>query len=260
MLFDQTLQKLRDLGCKHMADAATQQVGQPGISDLSFEERLGLLVDREWDARETRRLGTRLKAARLKQPACIEGIDFTGARGLDRSLIHTLANGHWITAHQHIVISGPTGSGKTFVACALGNRACRTGHTVIYQRASRLLEDLALARTDGSLRALVRRLAKADVLVIDDWGLTPLEGGQAQDILDILEDRNGSGSTVIVTQIPVAQWHGRIGDPTIADAILDRLVHGAHRIELRGESRRKLQAKAAPPHRSQGDNAVPPIA
>ena len=186
-----------------------------------------------------------MKAARLKDGACIEDVECGATRGLERGLLQNLAGGHWIAAHQSVVISGPTGAGKTFLACALGNRACRMGHSVSYQRVSRLLDDLGLARADGSLRSLVRRLAKAEVLILDDWGLMPLDAGQAQDVLDILEDRAGCGSTVIVTQIPVAQWHARIADPTIADAICDRLVHGSHRIELRGESQRRLRAARA---------------
>lgn len=245
-MLEQTIAKLRALGMKVMAEAILPQATQPGALELSFEERLGLLVDREWDARENRRLATRLKTARLKQATCLEDVSFAAPRGLDRGQVLSLAGGHWIAAHQHVIIAGPTGAGKTFLACALGNRACRLGYTVVYQRVSRLLEELALAKADGSHRSLLRRLAKADCLILDDWGLMPLDAGQAQDVLDVLEDRNGSGSTVVVTQIPVGQWHGRIGDPTIADAILDRLVHGAHRIELRGESMRKTRDPQAP--------------
>lgn len=248
MMLQPTTEKLRALGLRTMAEAVIEQVTDPAAAELSFEERLGLLVDREWDARENRRLSARLKAARLKHgAACVEDVDCSAARGLERGQLQSLAGGHWIAAHHCVVISGPTGSGKTFLACALGNRACRLGHSVTYHRVSRLLEELALARADGSLRHLVRRLAKAEVLLLDDWGLLPLDAGQAQDILDILEDRAGVGATVIVTQIPVAQWHGRIADPTIADAICDRLVHGSHRIELRGESQRRLRAAKQPP-------------
>lgn len=242
----QTVEKLRGLGLRAMADALTEPGLLPGADELAFEDRLALLVDREWDARENRRLTNRLRSARLKQNACIEDIDFVTPRGLDRGLVLSLAGGHWIAAHQHCIVSGPTGVGKTFIACALGNRACRLGYTVAYRRVSRLLEELALARADGSYRSLTQRLAKTQLLVLDDWGLMPLGPELAQDVLDILEDRNGSGSTLIVTQIPVSQWHARIGDPTIADAILDRLVHAAHRIELRGESMRKLRSRPAP--------------
>ncbi len=245
-MLQQTVEKVRAMGLKTMAEALPEHVVDPGMRDLSFEERFGLLVDREWEARENRRLAARLKTAHLKDSAaCIEDVECSAARGIERGQLQTLAGGHWIRAHQCVVISGPTGAGKTFLGCALGNRACRLGHSLAYERVSRLLEDLALARADGSLRSLVRRLAKAEVLVLDDWGLSMLDAGQAQDILDILEDRTGRGATVIVTQIPVAQWHGRIADPTIADAICDRLVHGSHRIELRGESQRRLRAAAA---------------
>ena len=226
-----------------MAEALGEQVTAPGLGELSFEERLGLLVDREWDARENRRLATRLKAARLQDKvACVEDVDCSPARGLQRAVLQGLAAGHWISAHQGVVITGPTGSGKSYVASALGNRACRLGHSVSYHRLSRLLEDLTLARADGSLRHLLRRLAKAEVLVLDDFLLRTLDPVQAQDVLDILQDRAGVGATVIVTQMPVTQWHGRITDPTLADAICDRLIHGSHRIELRGESQRKLRA------------------
>lgn len=242
-MLQQTTEKLRALGLRTMAAVLAEQVTDPALNELSFEERLGLLVDREWDTRESRRLAARLKAARLQDKlACVEDVDCSPARGLQRPALQGLAAGHWITAHQPVVISGPTGSGKTYLASALGNRACRLGHTVFYHRLSRLLEDLALARADGSLQHLLRRLAKAAVLIIDDFGLLALDAGQAQDLLDILEDRSGVGATVIVTQIPVAQWHGRITDPTLADAICDRLIHGSHRIELRGESQRKLRA------------------
>ena len=243
MLTTQTLQKLHDLGLHAMADGLTEQMAVP-MTDLPFEDRLGMLVDREWDSRETRRLQRRLKAAKLKQgTACVEDIDFATPRGLDRTVVLSLASGHWIAAHQNCVVTGPTGSGKTFIACALAERACRQGHTVAYYRVSRLLEELALARADGSLGSLTRKVAKTDLLLLDDWALTTLSIGPAQDILDILEDRAGVGATLIATQVPIAQWHGRIGDPTIADAILDRLVHNAHRIELRGESMRKLKAR-----------------
>lgn len=247
MLLAQTLEKLRALGLSTMADALQEQLTLPGAAEVSFEDRLALLVDRECDARDTRRLTRRLKDARLQQAAaCVEDLDFGVARGLDRGLMLSLAGGHWIAAHQNCIVTGPCGAGKTYVACALGNRACRLGYTVAYRRLSRLLEEMALARAQGGIGALSTKLAKTNLLLIDDWALTTLSIGQAQDLLDVLEDRNGVGSTLIATQIPVPQWHGRIGDPTIADAILDRLVHGAHRIELRGESQRKLRA-AKPP-------------
>lgn len=256
MVRRQTLDKMEALGLRGMALGLEEQLATPAMAEMAFEDRIGLLVDREWDARETRRLQGRLKAAKLKQTAaCVEDIDFSAARGLDRGLVHSLASGHWIVAHQACILSGPTGAGKTYIACALGNRACRQGHTVAYHRVSRLLESLALARADGSHRALTSKLAKTQLLVLDDWGLTALTVAQAQDVLDILEDRNGNGATMIVTQIPVDEWHGRMGDPTIADAILDRLVHGAYRIELRGESMRKLRAKVER-SRDQDDHLV----
>lgn len=243
MLHSQTIEKLQQLGLGTMAAALQEQLSQPAIAKLSFEERLGFLVDREWDARENRRLALRLKNARLKQAgACVEDVDFSVSRGLDKSVWLSLAACHWIAAHQHVIISGPTGAGKTFLACALGNKACRLGYSVLYTRMSRLLDAIAGARADGSYASLTRRLAKTRLLIVDDWGLAPLDADQARELLDVLEDRNGSGSTLIVTQIPIREWHGRIADPTVADAILDRLVHGSHRIELRGESMRKIRA------------------
>lgn len=248
MLQGQTLQKLRGLGLAAMADALVEQGTSPATAALDFDDRLALLVDRECDARESRRLKRRLQGAHLKQAqACVEDIDFQSHRGLDRGVVLSLAGGHWIASHQSCLIIGPTGAGKTFLACALGNRACRLGYSVAYHRVSRLLQDLALGRADGSLSALTRKLAKTDLLVLDDWALTSLAIDQAQDLLDILEDRSGSGATLIATQVPVGQWHARIGDPTIADAILDRLVHGAHRIELCGESMRRLRARHSEP-------------
>ena len=244
-MLNQTIDKLHQLGLHAMAELLAEPLLGGSTTDLSFEDHMALLVDRECDARENRRLATRLRNARLKQTAAVEDIDWTSPRGLDRGQILSLAGGHWIAAHQNLIVSGPTGVGKTFVACALGNRACRLGYSVTYRRVSRLLEEIALSRADGSYRALVQRLAKVQLLALDDWGLLPLSAELAQDVLDLLEDRNGSGSTLIVTQIPVSQWHARIGDPTLADAILDRLVHGAHRIELRGDSMRKLRAHAA---------------
>jgi DNA replication protein DnaC len=243
-LLNQTIDKLHQMGLHAMAEMLAQPSLGSASAELSFEDHMALLVDREWDARENRRLATRLRNARLKQNAAVEDIDWQSPRGLDRSQVLSLAGGHWIAAHQHLIISGPTGVGKTFIACALGNRACRLGYSVIYRRVSRLLEEIALARADGSYRSLIQRLAKVQLLLLDDWGLLPLSAELAQEVLDLLEDRNGTGSTLIVTQIPVGAWHARIGDPTLADAILDRLVHGAHRIELRGESMRKLRAQS----------------
>lgn len=242
MLIEQTIDKLLRLNLSGMIGALQEQMAQTQVLDLSFEERLGLLVDREWDTRETRRLGRRLKAARLKQPACVEEIDFRQPRGLDKSVFLSLAGCQWIKAHHNLILSGPTGVGKTFIACALANQACRLGYTALYLRTSRLLDAVTVARADGSYPSLTRKIEKAQLLILDDWGLTPLANDQARDMLDILEDRNQSGSTLIVTQLPVSEWHGRIADPTVADAILDRLIHNAYKIELRGESMRKMRA------------------
>lgn len=202
-----------------------------------------MLVDREADLRENKKLARRLKEAKLKQQACVEDVDFRHPRGLDRSVFFSLANGRWIRERHNLIITGPTGVGKTFIACALANKACRLGFTVRYWRTSRLLQATATARADGSYDTLIRKLQKTDLLLLDDWGLAPLQVGEARDLLDIIEDRNQTRSTLITSQMPVSQWHNILTDPTIADAILDRLVHNAYKLELRGESMRKLMTK-----------------
>ena len=251
MLNHPTLDKLQDLRFTGMAKALTEQMALPDIDELSFEERLGLLVDREMTEREDRRLTTRLRQAKLKQNACIEDIDFKQPRGLDKSLILDLAQCQWIRKHLNLLITGPTGVGKTWVACALAQKACREGFTSLYLRLPRLLQELPIAKGDGTYTRLMNRLAKVDVLILDDWGLSKLIAEQRRDLLEILEDRHDTRSTIVTSQLPLDQWHHIIGDPTLADAILDRLVHNAYKINLKGESMRKNKSKLTAPTRSE---------
>jgi len=242
MLAHPTLENLKRLKLLGMAKALEEQMSMPGICEMDFFDRLGLIVDREITEKENRMLKRRLDAAKLKQSACMEDIDYHHPRGLDKVLMVSLASCQWISLQKNLLITGPTGVGKSYVACALANKACREGHSVIYKRSSRLLYDLALGRADGSYRKIMGSLAKANLLVLDDWGLAPLSPDQKQDVLELLEDRHGLRSTIITSQFPVSSWHEYIQDPTLADAILDRLVHNAYRIELKGESMRKRLA------------------
>jgi DNA replication protein DnaC len=251
MLNHPTLDKLHELRFTGMVKALTEQMALPDIDELSFEERLGLLVDREMTEREDRRLTTRLRQAKLKQNACIEDIDFKQSRGLDKSLILDLAQCQWIRKHLNLLITGPTGVGKTWVACALAQKACREGFTSLYLRLPRLLQELPIAKGDGTYTRLMNRLAKVDVLILDDWGLSKLIAEQRRDLLEILEDRHDNRSTIVTSQLPLDQWHHIIGDPTLADAILDRLVHNAYKINLKGESMRKNKSKLTAPTRSE---------
>jgi DNA replication protein DnaC len=206
---------------------------------LSFDERVGMLVDREYTDRESRKLTRRLQQAKLRQKACIEDIDYRHHRGLDKATLSRLASGQWIHKRRNIVLSGPTGIGKTFLACALAHKACRDGFTALYRRMPRLCQELQIARADGSWHKRLARIAKTDVLVLDDFGITPLSAAERRDLLEVIEDRHGSRSTIIASQLPVDKWHAYIGEPTLADAIVDRLVHNAHHLKLRGDSMRK---------------------
>ena len=225
-----------------MAAALDEQMRMNSLADMSFEERLGLLLDRETAARVTRRMQTRLRAAKLRQDGCIEDIDFRHPRGLDKSLVLRLASCGWIKERNNLIITGPTGVGKTYLACAFAQKACREGFNTLYLRTTKLYEDLALAKGDGRYLKLLKAFAKADLLVLDDYGLIQLGREQRHDLLEILEDRHGLKSTLVTSQLPVDHWHEQIGDPTMADAILDRLVHTAHKIQLTGESMRKKKA------------------
>lgn len=240
MLTEPTLEKLSAMRLNAMASAWTEQQKNAETTRLGFDERLGLLVDAEWLTRENRRLDRLLKEARLKiSQACIEDIDYPARRELDRSLIRSLATCRWVQEHHNVAITGATGTGKTYIACALAQQACRKGYRTTYRRASRLFEELGLARADGTYKQLLGRLARLDVLLIDDWGLTPVRDPERSDLLEILEDRYGSRSTIMTSQLPPERWHDYLGDPTLADAICDRVLHNAHRIQLKGPSRRK---------------------
>ena len=243
MLTHPTLEKLKALKFIGMLNALSEQLNMPDIQELSFEERLGLLVDREMTERENRRLQTRLRKARLRQSACIEDIDYRHPRGLDKALMASLAACQWVTEHLNVLITGPTGVGKTWIACALAHKACREGYTAQYLRLPRLMAELPIAKGDGRYPKLLASLAKTDLLVLDDWGLVKLNAEQRRDLLEILDDRHGSRSTLVTSQLPVEHWHEMIGDPTLADAILDRLVHNAYKINLKGESMRKKQRR-----------------
>ena len=243
MLTHPTHDRLIALGLTGMAKALEEQRRQPDIEALSFEERLALLVDREAIERENKRLSNRLKFAGLRQTATIEDADMKVARGLDKALFAKLAAGDWIARHQNLAIIGQTGLGKSWLACALGHKACRDDRSVLYHRVPRLFDALALARGDGRHARMLKNLARVDLLILDDWGLGAITHEQARDLLEIMEDRHGRGSTIVTSQLAVEHWHELIPNPTIADAILDRLVHNAHRLVLEGESIRKRNAK-----------------
>jgi len=243
MLNQQTIQSLRALKLTGMADAFARQLEQPQTQPLSFEERLALLVDCERTHRQNRRLQRLLNAARLKQKACVEEIDYQAKRGLNRSQVLALINCDWIGAHQNLHITGPTGTGKSWVACAFGQAACRQGLSVRYERTGRLLDELRIARGDGSYSKVLRQLARLDLLILDDFSLKPLSQNERHDLLEVIEDRHGAHSTIITSQLPISSWHAYLNEPTVADALLDRLLASAHRLELKGDSLRKTRQK-----------------
>ncbi len=243
MLHEQTLIRLRELRLDGMASALEEQQGVPDVQELSFDDRLGLLIEREATVREDRRLTRLLRQARLRLPASIEDLDLRSPRGLDRSYILRLTGSDWVRHHEVVLITGATGTGKTFLACALAQAACRHGLSSRYFRLPRLLEELALARADGSYPKFLDRLQKTRLVVIDDFGLAPLGESGRRDLLEVLEDRVGRQATLVTSQLPLEHWHEAVGDSTLADAILDRIVHHAHRIQLKGGSMRKNKPK-----------------
>ena len=249
MLINQTLDKLDALGLFGMALGLREQLEQSQYLSLSFDERIGLLVDREAEARDSRRLTLRLKAAKLRQEATVEDLDFRAQRGLDRTVILNLAQAGWVAAHHNVLISGPTGAGKSFLACALAHAAVRRGHSALYVRTPRLLAELALSRGDGRYVRRLGQLARIGLLVLDDFLLTPPSVIEAKDLLEVIDDRSQLRSTLVVSQLPVENWHPALeaGDPTLADAIVDRLVHNAHRLAMKGGSMRRRQPDEEPP-------------
>src|SRR3954470_11108542 len=248
LLTHPTLDQLHQLGLAGMARAFVELEANPTSAALSHAEWLGLLLDRELTERYERRLRARLRFARLRHQAAVEDVDYRAARGLDRTLFQALIAGRWIDEAQNLVIEGPAGVGKSWLACALGHKACRDNHSVLYQRVPKLFADLDLARGDGRYARIMRNLNGAQLLILDDWGLDPLDAGARRDLYEILEERYGRRSTILTSQVPVDKWHQVIGDPTYADAILDRLVHNAHRIDLAGDSLRRIRPR--PPQRS----------
>ena len=243
MLKHPTLDQLHTLGLYGMAKAFADLAAADQAKDIAHADWLALLLDRETSWRRDKRLTARLRAAKLRQQASVEDVDYRAARGLDRALFHKLSEGEWIDARDNLALVGPSGVGKSWLACAIGQRACRDNRSVLYHRWPKLCEDLALARGDGRHPRLIKSLGRADLLILDDFGLEPLDAGARHDLLEILEERYGRRSTVVTSQLPLSAWHEVIGDPTYADAILDRLVHNAHRIELTGESLRRTRGK-----------------
>lgn len=242
MLTHPTQDQLQQLGLLGMARAFGDILADPDSASLSHAEWLALLLEHEISHRHDRRLAARLRYAKLRHQAAVEDVDYRAVRGLDRVLFQKLAAGSWIDAHDNLILCGPTGVGKSWLASALGHKACRDNHSVLYQRAPKLFADLALARADGRHRRLLRGLISPELLILDDWGLEPLDANARHDLMEILEDRYGRKSTLVTSQVPVEHWHQLIGDPTYADAILDRLVHNATRIDLTGESMRRKRA------------------
>lgn len=251
MLMHPTLDQLRQLRLDGMARALEEQLNREDITDLNFEDRLALLLDREATHRSNKRLVSRLRKAKLRhRGACVEDLDFRARRGLDRRRVLELASCDWLRLHRNLLVTGPTGAGKTYLACALAQKACREGYSALYTRLPRLLEDLRIAHGDGRYPKLMASLAKLDLLVLDDWGLTPPSETDRRELLEILEDRHELRSTLVLSQLPRDQWYEHLGHPVLADAILDRLVHNAYHLELKGESMRKLKAADAGPRPS----------
>ncbi|HKS77048.1 MAG TPA: IS21-like element helper ATPase IstB [Terriglobales bacterium] len=243
MLNQPTLEKLQTMKLHGMAEAFRAQLETTDASQLSFEERFAMLVDQQWLWKENRALARRLRAAKLKERGVIEDIDYQHPRGLDRKLIRTLASSEWVRQHQNLLLIGPTGIGKTWLGCALAQKACRDGFTILHKRSSELFRELAVAHVDGSFGRLLTKLARIDILVLDDFAMAPLKDSERRDFLELCDDRYQRRSIILTSQLPLAHWHEQIGDPTLADSILDRLVHNAYRVELNGESMRKKRGR-----------------
>ena len=244
-MLHETLSKLREMRLSGMVEALERQRERPDSHSLSFDERLAFLVDQEWSYRQDRRLSRLLKEAKLRLPACLEDVDCSPSRGLDRSTVESLASCEWIRYHQGVVVTGPTGSGKTYLICALANAACRMGYSARYYRLPKLIRELSMAKGDGSYDKLLNKLARVQVLLIDDLGLAPMTETESRELLEVIDERTGRRSTIVASQLPIAEWHATMADPSAADAILDRLVHSAHKIALHGESLRKEQGQQA---------------
>lgn len=239
MLFQQTLDKLHQLKLRGMASALEEQLSHGDMASLSFEERLGLLVDREWTVRQDRSLTRRLQLAKLKVSACVEDINYRHPRELDKGVMQDLSACRWVAARRNVIITGATGLGKTWLACALANKACRDGYSALYKRVPRLIEELSIARADGTYLKTLAALARTDLLVLDDWALVPLDGTAQHSLLEVIDDRTGTRSTIVTSQLPVERWHDAVGDPSVADALLDRVLGSSTRIALKGETLRK---------------------
>jgi DNA replication protein DnaC len=249
MVNEETYRQLIDMKLFGLAHAFKEHLEQPARSDdLTFEERFGMMVDREWTERQTRRLKLRLAKSRLREPACVEDIDYHHPRGLDRSVMQRLIACQWVREHEDLIITGTSGLGKTWLSCALLQKICRDGHTALYSRVPRLLEELYVARGSGTYAKVIDRLARPDVLALDDFGLAPLSDSERRDLLEVIEERHGRRSTIVASQLEVKHWHGLIGEPTIADAILDRLITGAHRVELKGKTTMRGKTRSARTH------------
>lgn len=242
MLTHPLLDKLRTLRCQGMLESLQEQFQQSDMQALSFEDRVSLMIDREWWLRENNRIKKRLKSANLRQTASMEDIDYEPTRGLSKAVMQSLSACQWVRESQNILLMGPTGTGKSFIASALGHKACLEGFTVRYVRCSRLFQELAVARGDGRYLKLIKQISKSQVLILDDWGVSPMNDTYRRDLLEILDDRHQHSSTIVTSQLPLKYWHDFIGDPTLADAILDRLIHNSHKIELKGESMRKKKS------------------
>jgi len=241
LLTHPTFDQLNAMGLHGMAKAFHEMAANPDADGLSHAEWLGMLLDRELALRHDRRLSARLRYAKLRHQAAPEDIDYRAERGLDRRQINELLTGKWIDNFENLILEGPTGVGKSWLACAIGHKACRDNRSVLYVRAPKLFDELALAHGDGSFARRLKSLGTVDLLILDDWGLEPLDGQARHDLLEILEDRYGRRSTMVTSQLPVAEWHNLISHATYADAILDRLVHNAHRIDIRGDSMRRVK-------------------